>query len=653
MNWLTLTFAEVAGLSASAGALALWLYLRQPRSLRLRVSTLRFWESAPSGSSDRRRLRLREPWPFLAQLLFLIALIAAFGNRRRGAAISERRSVAMVIDSSAWSQMQPKSGASWLEQIRQTANNVLGELPSGDRVALLRADADGAPILPFTTDRTALKRAIDNLQSSSAVPDVPRALEQGLAGLSESSRGLLIYVGPGFMDAKQMQELDDFRGSLDARRGARGTQFLVRLIGDSAALSNRGITRLALKRGEERPDQWSLLVGLKNYEAAPANVTLSLSVNGQVFHREPVTLAANETSSATDDFTSLDGGLLQAEISPSDALDADNRAAIDLPSSQPVSVAVLTGRDGFVTKLRMVLSSNPYVRANFMNPDARPKADVIIYDGAVPADAPEGNSISFLPVPQGSTPRRVRLGNWNAEHPVTRWIQSRDVSVRAAGHLEVEKGDTVLASSTGNSPEPLILARQKNGFRSVIVGFDPLDSNFTMEPAFPLLMAASVEWMTRPVGDRGDGLTTGALDLPFALNSIVAPSGRSVPFARVGDAVHFFAGESGRYRITGPRGTADLMVNMPQLPTERWKPTVDEEAAVETEPVIVPTHDLWRRLVGFALLALWAEWQLFYFIRIRARERGRGESSGRPWWRRAFAPENRVEKDRESVMRLL
>ena len=382
---------------------------------------------------------------------------------------------------------------------------------------------------------------------------------------------------------------------------------------------------MALKRGEESPDQWSLLVELKNYEAAPANVTLSLSVNGQVFHREPVTLAANETSSATVGFTSLDGGLLQAEISPSDALNADNRAAIDLPSSQPVSVAVLTGRDNFITRLRMVLSSNPYVRANFMSPDARPKADVTIYDGAVPADAPEANSISFLPVPQGSTPRRVRLGNWNAEHPVTRWIQSRDVSVRAAGHLEIQKGDAVLASSTGDSPEPLILAREKNGYRSVIVGFDPLDSNFTMEPAFPLLMAASVEWMTRPVGDRGDGLTTGALDLPFALNSIVAPSGQSVPFARVGDAVHFFAGESGRYRITGPGGAADLMVNMPQLPTERWKPAVEEEAAVEPEPAIAPTHDLWRWLVGFALLALWAEWQLFYFIRVRAKKPAAGD----------------------------
>ena len=94
------------------------------------------------------------------------------------------------------------------------------------------------------------------------------------------------------------------------------------------------------------------------------------------------------------------------------------------------------------------------------------------------------------------------------------------------------------------------------------------------------------------------------------------------------------------------------MVNMPLLPTERWKPTAEEEAAVEPEPAIVPARDLWRWLVGFALLALWAEWQLFYFIGIRAKERA-GGSSGRPSWRKAFAPGSRAAKSRESVMRLL
>src|SRR5579872_3560152 len=105
MNWASMTLGDVALFSAIAAALAVWLYLRQPRASRLRVSTLRFWESAPSGSASARRRKLREPWALLAQILFLLLLIAALGNPRFGV-LTEGRNVAMVIDAGAWSQMR-------------------------------------------------------------------------------------------------------------------------------------------------------------------------------------------------------------------------------------------------------------------------------------------------------------------------------------------------------------------------------------------------------------------------------------------------------------------------------------------------------------------------------------------------------------------
>jgi hypothetical protein len=417
------------------------------------------------------------------------------------------------------------------------------------------------------------------------------------------------------MDDKQIQEVNEFRETLATRSGRGNVQFLARLVEDSSPLENRGITRLALKRSEEHADEWSLLTQLRNYGATPAEVILNLSVNGQIFRRGRVSIAANGTTSVTDDFTSPGGGLLQAEIATADELNADNRAQIELPTSQPISVAVLTARDSFITRLRMVLSANPYVHADFMTPGTKPKADVIIYDGPVPADAAAANSISFAAVLRGSSPpHRVRLANWNVEHPVTHWIQSRDVSVRVAEPLEARQGDVVLASSADASKEPLILARQENGYRSVIVGFDPLDSNFTMEPAFPLLVAASMEWMTRQIGESSEGLTAGALDLSGAIASIVAPSGQSVPFARNGDGVHLFAAESGLYHLTGAGGAASFAVNVPPLPTGRWRPTAEEEASVEAEPIAAPQRDLWRWFAGIALLAIWLEWLFFYFV---------------------------------------
>ena len=101
---------------------------------------------------------------------------------------------------------------------------------------------------------------------------------------------------------------------------------------------------------------------------------------------------------------------------------------------------------------------------------------------------------------------------------MTRWIQSRDVSVRVAGPLEARQGEWYWHLRRPAAYEPLdSRARQENGYRSVIVGFDPLDSNFTMEPAFPLLVAASVEWMTRQIGEGAEGLTAGPLDLSGAV----------------------------------------------------------------------------------------------------------------------------------------
>ena len=149
-----------------------------------------------------------------------------------------------------------------------------------------------------------------------------------------------------------------------------------------------------------------------------ANVTLTLSVNGQIFHRDRVTLAANETTSATDDFTSPAADLLQAEISPSDELDADNRAQIDLPSSQPVSVAVLTARTASSPNCEWCSHRIPACRKLY-EPGRRPKADVIIYDGPVPAGGSRGEfHFNSAAVPRGSSsPHRVRLANWNAEHP--------------------------------------------------------------------------------------------------------------------------------------------------------------------------------------------------------------------------------------------
>ena len=613
MNWLALSPAEVAAVWSALAALALWLYLHHRRPQRRRVSTLQFWASVQPVAQPRRRW-LREPWALLAQVLFLLFLILALANPRWGLT-SEGRSVVIVLDTSIWSQVRPAGASAWIDTERQEAQRVLDTLPSDDRVLLLPAEADAPPILPFTTDRGALRRAIAEAPISSGTADIPRALEMGKATLSGRRRGLLVYIGPGMLDEQQARSLEEFRAVMENPDDNLDLpQFLIRLVGGEAPVQNRGITRLSLRRDAAQPDLWHLLTQLKNYSDTKTSVVLKLSVSGQPLGQRAISLSPGELANAENEFTWEKGGLLQAEISPSDALEADDRAVVNLPTFRVIRVAVFPGKSPFPADLLSVLSNNPYLSTEVVTPgmNADVSPDVAIYQGTNLSAQPAFNSIWFLSGPASAASHSVRVVEWNSQHPVTRWVRTHDVSVRNPAVLEMQPNDTILASTEGSPPAPLIIAREQNGHRLLIIGFNPHNSNFPLQSAFPLLMAGGVEWMTHSVDESAESLSTGELDLQGPATRIISPSGRDVPFARKAQDVHLLATETGVYRVVSPSGETNVAVNTPLLPAQRMTLTPPETARIESEPFQRPGGDLWRWLVLLGMAALWLEWWLYY-----------------------------------------
>ena len=631
MNWLALTPAEVAAVWTALAATALWLYLHHRRPRHQRVSTLRFWASVQPISQPRRR-KLREPWAYLAQALFLLLLVLALANPRWGPGF-EGRSVALVLDTSIWSQARPAGEPPWIDRERAEALRLLDSLPYGDRVLLLRAEPDAPPVLPFTTDRSALRRAILAAQPSSVAPDLPRALEMGRAALGGARRGLLAYVGPGLVGKEQARGLEQFRAEVESPNSSGAQpQFLMRLVGDAASIQNRGITRLSLRRDAAQPDRWRLLTQLKNYGSQKADITLAFSVNGQSIGQRKLMLGPQSLSNAEDEFTWDQGGILQAQITPSDALEADDRAAVTIPMFRTVHVAVFAGGSSpFAADLLSVLSSDPYVQASVLPSElsAGVSPDIGIYQGANPSRT-DFNSIWFVGGPSAAASRPVRVTGWNAQHPVTRWVRTHDISVRNPAALKAEPGDAILAYTEGDPPSPVILAREREGRRILIVGFNPHDSNMPQESAFPLLMAGSIEWMTHSVDEAADSLSTGEVDQPGPATKILAPSGREIPFARQGAEVHWLATETGMYKLAGPGGETSVPVNPPALPEQRVQLTAAEAGEVEGEPLPAATWELWRWLVLLAIAALWLEWWLYYTAREKQRALEATETPGGP-----------------------
>jgi len=623
MNWLALSPVEVAVVWTGLAAAALWLYLHHRRPQHRRVSTLRFWASVQPISQPRRR-KLREPWALLAQVIFLLFLILALANPRWGPGF-EPRSTVIVFDASIWSQARPAGEPEWIDRERAEALRVLDSLPADDRILLLRAEEDALPMVPFTTNREALRRAILTAEPSSVAADLPRALEVGRAALGGARSGLLVYVGPGLVDPEQAQRLDEFRSEMESSgKGAGQFQFLVRLVGDWASVQNRGITRLSLRRDAARPDRWRLLTQLKNYGKDKAEVVLTFSVDGQPLGQRKVSLAPEQLTSEEDEFTWDRGGLLQAELGPADALAADNRAVVNLPTFRTVRVAVFTSNgnsSSSTSDLLGVLSSDPYVQAQIVPPgiDAGKSTDVAIYQGVDMPAQPQLNSIWFVGGAAVAGSRPLRVTGWNSQHAVTRWVRTHDISVRNPATLTVEPADTVLAYTEGDPPAPLVLAREQNGHRVLIIGFDPHNSNLPLESAFPLLMAGSMEWMTHSVDEAADSLSTGELDLPGPATKVVAPSGKEVPFAREGGNIHLLALETGTYRIAGPNGETNVAINTPELPAVQLQATPAEAAEAGGERLPPPTWDLWRWFVLLAIVALWLEWWFYYSARERQR----------------------------------
>jgi hypothetical protein len=650
VNWLALSPVEIAAVWTALAAAALWLYLHHRRPRHQRVSTLRFWSSVQPVSQPRRR-KLREPWAFLAQIVFLLLLVLALANPRWGAAV-DSRSVVIVFDASIWSQARPAGQPAWIDRERAEALRLLDSLPSGDRVLLLRAEPDAPPMLPFTSDRAALRRAILEAQPSSVAADLPQALQTGRAALSGANGGLLAYVGPGLVDPEQSRTLDDLRANLESPdRSGSAPQFLMRLVGDWESVENRGITRLSLRRDAAQPDRWHLLTQLKNYSHQKTEAILAFSVNGQPLGQRKVTLGPEALVNAENEFVWNQGGSLQVDVTPPDALRADDRAIVNIPTFRTVRVAVVAGSASpFASDLLKVLSSDPYVEARVFPPEmsAAASPDIAIYQGAAPPSQPEFNSIYFLSGPSVAGSRPVRLTGWNLQHPVTRWVRTRDISVRNPVALQVRPGDAVLAYTEGDPPAPVIVAREQNGRRILIAGFNPHDSNLPQESAFPLLVAGSVEWMTHSVDDVSDSRSTGEIDLPAAATKIVAPSGKEISFARSGGDVHFLAQETGIYKIASSGGETSVAVNLPPLPTDRVQVTAEETVEVAPEPLPPAAWSMWRWLVVLAIVALWLEWWLYYSARERQRT---AEAQAAPGDLPLGAPDGERQEPEESEFR--
>lgn len=334
-------FTNAALLAALAGLgipIAIHLLMKR-RQVRMKFSTIRFFQQQDPQAKARRKLR--NLLLLLLRLLAFSLVVLAFARpffRRDGASPGQRqrRQVVVVLDRSLSLGAKDSKGVRWDNALAAT-RRLVGSLGADDRVALVSCAARAEVLSGFAPP------AVVAAKLSALAPE---ASTGDLAdGLREATR--LVATGdPSYVSSVSI--VSDFQRNgalgLDTAPVAPGLTVETVPVGDVLA-PNLAVSDLQFDVGEtNRP--YTTLASHADEDTAAANV--EFLVDGQSQWKQTVALPAGATTNLDLRLPRLAAGWHRAEVrlGNPDGLAADNRrfATFNIPPS--TRVLAIEGRRG-------------------------------------------------------------------------------------------------------------------------------------------------------------------------------------------------------------------------------------------------------------------------------------------------------------------
>ncbi|HYE61554.1 MAG TPA: VWA domain-containing protein [Phycisphaerales bacterium] len=299
-----------------------------------------------------------------------------------------------------------------------------------------------------------------------------------------------------------------------------------------------------------------------------------------------------------------------------DVLSTDDRAWLVVPPAKKMAVAIVGRTDLFITSalgglpLSRLDQKTPAEFEELVRQNRVGEYDVIILNGWVPTTEVASNVPPASP-PTGTTPtpatadaaklvppgprlttalppgRYLMLGvvppglgitdkgpgpaaaviDWNRDHPALRVANISSVNIAASRQIEVsrELGAESLATADNG---PMIVEVTTNDLRSIVVPFDPAESDWPFKPSFVLFLASTINYlgedvfntagrMLLPGRELSDRLPVGARNI-----TVKPPGDDAQPLTAASDGRIVFGPieKTGVYDVTweGPAGPTDL-----------------------------------------------------------------------------------------------
>jgi hypothetical protein len=612
---------------AVGGAALVALYVLKLRRRRVEVPFSHLWRKVVRDTeSVALWRRLRRLLSLCLQLLLLALVLGALGDPRLGAS-TRGRSRVILVDTSA--SMQATDGDSAhhtrLETAREAARRLVREMGGQDVALVVAMDARPTPLGGWESDDRELLRQIDALGASDTPADLERALKLGADALRGRPHPELVLVGDGAYDEAVLGRVrftpprrDDL-GAIDL------SGIDLRFVPIGRSHDNVGITAFAVRRYQANQTAYEVLVELQSFRDHPSSVKLELVQDGEVVEVEPLELGAGQRVQRLYPNLSGDGTRLTAHlVDAHDALPLDDRAYALLPPRRKLKVLLVTAGDLFLEGALLLDENLEVEKIAPAAWDARKAArfDALVFDRFTPPrdDPPPANALYIAPEGPGS-PFAVRgtvdaplLTEVAERHPLMRWVTLKDLNIARAARFVLEPGDVAVASA---QRDPIIVARERDGKKTVAVGFDLSRSDLPLRVAFPVLVVNALDWFG---GSDGGLIASFATGHPFRVPAAGGTAELTVrgPDGQVAHApVHegratLYAARAGYYELGGTPSSL-VAANLASPSESRIAPratlTVDGRALAPPEPGRAGLRrTLWSYLVALALGLLCLEW---------------------------------------------
>ena len=589
-------------------ATVVFLYWLKPPPQRVVVPSTLLWDRLLK-EKKRNTLLDRLRWWLSLMLALIIGLSVASGMGRPELSSPGRdvRNITVVIDNSATMATRTADGFTRWEHAVAHAGRVLGQGSASGQFLILDTSGQAPPGEPGDR-RSALEVLAELTVSLGDEPQFPD-LPEGESEIFFISDGVLVDDAP-----------------------PEAT-----LISVFEPAHNVGITVFQVEALPSEPTRFQAFVQVKNASDVGKQITLRLSGSNEGGIRDTLTLGPGETRGRSIDLGSFERGPVRAVVTAdSDAFPADDYAYGFLPIRTETRVLLVTRGNVY---LENVLADEPRLSLAVVSPaqyDPQVSADVYIFDRFAPPEAPGGPTLVFLPpdvewlTQTLAVVEAPEVLGWNPAHPVLRFVALEDLRIDRAARIampeERDAGPTSAVGEAGREPDaevvvgslllPLILVSERPE-RIVRVSFALEDSNFPLQPGFPIFLTNTLGWLM----DEQVALARapGRIEVPLAMAAVTDLEGSDVATWPLSNRTVFMADQPGLYTVA--QGDRRLRVAVNLASTARTSVNdsgfASDEITSTASTVLAgtevgPSEELWMALLLLALFLVVVEWVTYH-----------------------------------------